>query len=168
MAGYGGAPFGLREVKLYNADGSGALALPAVLMMHVTPTILAETFKANGVVIGASSFITGAEWELEAGGISLEAIAKLTGLTATQVGSTPNRTLTLTGNAETQFPYLRIYGRSVADAGDIHCRMYRCKVTALEGTFRQKEFWVTYVKGVAVDNGSGVLEFVQHETAAAL
>jgi hypothetical protein len=41
-------------------------------------------------------------------------------------------------------------------------------VEALEGTFRDGEFWVTYCKGVAVSNGTVVYEFVQEETAAAL
>jgi hypothetical protein len=66
-------------------------------------------------------------------------------------------------------PYLRIAGRAVAaDGGDIIARLYRCKVEALEGTFRDGEFWVSYAKGVAVTNGSLVYEFVQQETVAAL
>ena len=50
----------------------------------------------------------------------------------------------------------------------MYCRLYRCKVEALEGTFRDGEFWVTYAKGVAVSDGTRVFEFVQQETAAAL
>jgi hypothetical protein len=105
---------------------------------------------------------------MEAGGISLEALAKLTGGSANQVGSTPNRTLTLSQDAGAQMPYLRIAGRAVSDAGDVICRLYRCKVESLEGTFRDGEFWVTYCKGVAVSNGSIVYEFVQQESAVAL
>ena len=99
----------------------------------------------------------------------LEALAKLTGGTASQVGSTPNRTLTVSQDSGAQMPYLRIAGRAVsASGGDVICRLYRCKVEALEGTFRDGEFWVTYCKGVAVSNGTIVYEFVQQETAAAL
>jgi hypothetical protein len=168
MAGYGDKLFGLRELKLFNADGSGGLLLPRAMMLHVTPVIESARFEADGKLIGASSFLAGAEWELEAGGISLEVFAKLTGLSEVLAGSTPNRTLTLTQNAGAAFPYLRIYGRAVGDSGDIHCRLYRCKLTALEGTFRTKEFWVTYATGVAVSSASGVLEFVQRETGASL
>lgn len=168
MAGYGDKPFGLRELKLFNADGSGGLLLPRAMMLHVTPVIESARFEADGKLVGASSFLAGAEWELETGGISLEAFAKLTGLSEVLAGVTPNRTLTLTQSAGAAFPYLRIYGRAIGDSGDIHCRLYRCKLTALEGTFRTKEFWVTYAAGVAVHSASGVLEFVQRETGASL
>lgn len=168
MAGYGDYPFGLRQIALYDTAGANKVLLPAALMMHVTPLLETERFEADGQLVGAASFVTGAEWELEAGGISLEALAKLTGGTAGQVGSTPNRTLTLSQDAGAQIPYLRIAGRAVSDTGDVICRLYRCKVEALEGTFRDGEFWVTYAKGIAVSNGSVVYEFVQQETAAAL
>ena len=168
MAGYGDFPFGLRQIALYDTAGANKVLLPAALMMHVTPLLETARFEADGRLVGAAGFVAGAEWEMEAGGISLEAIAKLTGGTANQVGSTPNRTLTLSLDAGAQMPYLRIAGRAVSDTGDVICRLYRAKVEALEGTFRDGEFWVTYMKGVAVTSGSVVYEFVQQETAAAL
>ena len=169
MAGYGDFPFGLRQIALYDTVGANKVLLPAALMMHVTPLLETARFEADGHLVGAASFVAGAEWELEAGGISLEAIAKLTGGTANQAGSTPNRTLTLSQDAGAQMPYLRIAGRAVsASGGDVICRLYRCKVEALEGTFRDGEFWVTYAKGVAVSNGTVVYEFVQQESVAAL
>ncbi len=168
MAGFGDRPFGLRQIALYSSDGSGKILLPAAMMLHCTPKIEAETFSAEGRNVGAAAFLSGAEWELEAGGLSLEAYGKLTGLTAASAGSTPNRTLTLAADAGNAFPYIRIYGRAVSDTGDVYCRLYRCKLTAIEGTFRGKEFWISYASGVAVSNGTAVLDFVQHETGAAL
>ena len=168
MAGYGDLPFGLRQIALYNADGTGKVLLPAALMLHVTPLLHTARFEAEGMLVGAAGFVAGAEWELEAGGLSLEALAKLTGDTAALAGSTPNRTLTLSAAAGDATPYLRIYGRAVSEAGDVLCRLYRCKVEAMEGTFRDGEFWVTYAKGVAASDGTRVFEFVQEETAAAL
>lgn len=169
MAGYGNYSYGLRQVALYNADGTGKVTLPAALMMHVTPLLQSARFEADGRLVGAASFVAGAEWELEAGGISLEAFAKLTGLAATSAGSAPSRTLTLSADAGAQFPYLRIAGRAVAaEGGDVYARLYRCKVEAMEGTFREGEFWVSFAKGVAVSNGTVAFEFVQQETVAAL
>lgn len=169
MAGYGNFPFGIRQIALYGADGTGKVLLPAAMMLHVTPLLETARFEAGGRLVGASSIVAGAEWELEAGGISLEALAKLTGGNAATLGTTPSRTLTLSQAAGAQMPYLRIAGRAVAaDGGDVIARLYRCKVEALEGTFRAGEFWVSYAKGVAVSNGSLVYEFVQQETAAAL
>jgi hypothetical protein len=36
---FGDKPFGLRELKITNADGSGVVALPIALIMHITPRI---------------------------------------------------------------------------------------------------------------------------------
>lgn len=168
MAGYGDLPFGLRQIALYSADGTGKVLVPATMMLHVTPLLRSQRFDADGRLVGAVSYVAGAEWEMEAGGISLEALAKLTGDTAASAGSAPNRTLTLSAAAGDAIPYVRITGRAVSETGDVLCKLYRCQVEALEGTFREGEFWVTYAKGVAVSDGTRVFEFVQEETAAAL
>lgn len=169
MAGYGDKPFGLRQVRITSADGSAAVTLPYGLMLHVTPRIEVAEFFAEGVVVGAATRAVAAEWELEAGGISLEALAKLTGLTAAAAGSAPNRTLTLNTAAGAQFPYIRIYGRAAGDgADDIYCRLYRAKLTSIEGTFRRGDFFITSCAGVAVANSNGLYEFVQRETGAAI
>lgn len=168
MAGYGDLPFGLRQIALYSADGTGKVLVPATMMLHVTPLLRSQRFDADGRLVGAVSYVAGAEWEMEAGGISLEALAKLTGDTAASAGSAPNRTLTLSAAAGDAIPYVRITGRAVSETGDVLCKLYRCQVEAMEGTFREGEFWVTYAKGVAVSDGTRVFEFVQEETAAAL
>lgn len=170
MAGYGDVPFGLRQVVITDENGANAVALPRGLLLTVTPRMEAAEFGVNGVLVGAVTMVTGADWEVEAGGISLEAWARLTGLTLTAAGSTPNRTWSMAAGAGAVFPYCRVYGRAVGAVGtdDVYCRLYRCKVTSLEGTFRRGEFWITSCAGVAVKHASGVLEFVQRETGAAL
>lgn len=165
---YGNLAFGLRQIALYDAAGANKVLLPAALMMHVTTLLQTARFEADGRLVGATAFVAGAEWELEAGGISLEALARLTGDTATLTGTTPNRVLTMSAAAGDAMPYVRVYGRALADVGDVVCRLMRCKLEALEGTFRTGEFWVTYAKGVAVSNGTAVYEFAQAETVAAL
>lgn len=169
MAGYGERAFGLRDLKITSADGTGVVDLPAALILHVMPRIVATEFTAEGVVVGVSVYVAALDWELEAGGISLEALAKLTGDTAASGGSAPNRTLTLSMDADVAFPTVRIYGRAVGDGNDdIHCKLWACVLTSIEGTFRAGEFWVTSCAGVAVESASGLVDFVQHETAVAL
>lgn len=166
---FGDKPFGLRELKITNADGSGALALPAAMILHVTPRIAASEMMAEGVVVGVSSVLVALDWEIEAGGVSLDVLAKLTGDTTASGGSAPNRVLTLSGDAGSALPYVRIYGRAVGDgADDIHCKLWRCKLTGIEGTFRVGEFWITSCAGVAVGGANGLFDFVQHETGIAL
>ena len=68
-------------------------------------------------------------------------------------------------------PYFAIYGKVISDdcASDIHCKIWKAKMTSLEGRFQEGEFWVTSCSGIAIDDGSnGIFDFVQNETAAAL
>jgi hypothetical protein len=139
MAGYGERPFGLRQVVITDENGANAVALPRGLLLHVTPRIEVAEFAVEGVLVGAAAMVAGADWEVEAGGISLEAWARLTGLTLTAAGSTPNRTWSMAATGGAVFPYCRIYGRAVGDgaADDVYCRLYRAKLVSLEGTFRR-------------------------------
>lgn len=167
---FGQAAFGLRQVKLTDTAGGTVVYLPSAMMLHFTEKTQSADFTADGVWVAARTIPVGVEWELEAGGISLEAYAKMTGRTAAQAGSTPNRTVTMVGDGGTDFPYFRVYGQAVDDVtGDVHCVIYRCKVQELEGTLRNGEFFVTSCAGIGVeDTTNGIFAFVQHETKVAL
>lgn len=168
---FGQAAFGLRQVKLTDTAGGAVVYLPAAMMLHFVEKTQSADFTADGVWVAARSMPVGVEWELEAGGISLEAYAKMTGRTATAVGVAPNRTVTLNGDTGTDFPYFRVYGRAVGDAGtdDVYCVIYRCKLQEIEGTLRQGEFFVASCAGIAVrDSTNGLFQFVQRETGAAI
>lgn len=167
---FGQVVFGLREVKIYSADGSGALAFPVAMMLHFTERFQTEEYYVEDVLVGVRTFPVGLDWEVEAGVLDLAVYAKLTGRSTIAAGTTPNRTVTLDGYASNDFPYVRISGRSADDAtGDVHCRIFKAKLTALEGTMRNGQFWVSSAAGVAIaDSVLGVFEFVQHETAVVL
>ncbi len=167
---YGSKPFGLREVKIYSADGTGGVALPVSMMLHLTPDIDEAQFLADGVAVGSVAFVTALEWELEVGGISLEAYAKLTGQSITTGGTTPNRTQTLPVVAGGALPYLRIHGRAVGDSGDgLLVKLYRCKLNSIEGTLRRGDFWITSCAGLATKHATlGLLDLIGQETQAAL
>ena len=167
---FGQAPFGLRELKIVSQDGTGAIALPVAMMLHVTPRIANEEFSAEGIVLASRSYLVACDWEFEAGVMDLSVFAKLTGSSAVNAGSSPNRTVTLDADAGVDFPYVRIYGRALDDAsGDIWAKMWKCKLKSIEGTFRLGQFYVLSAAGIAVkDPVFGVIEYVQHETATAL
>jgi hypothetical protein len=138
--------------------------------MSFSERVRSGELSGDDAVKAVAAYAEAVEWELENGGISLEAWALLTGRTATESGSTPNQTNTLTGSAGDSFPYIKIYGKSLGEGDDdIHCKIYKAKVTSLEGTFQEGEFFVTSCSGVAIDDGSnGIFDFVQNETAASL
>lgn len=169
MAGFGDKPYGLREVKLVR-DGS-AVSLPAAQKFSFSERIKADELRGDDKLVALVGFAEAAEWELEAGGISLESLAIMTGRTATASGLTPNRTVTMTATGGQVFPYFKVYGKSIGDLGtdDIHAKLFKCKLTEISGEFSEGGFFVTACSGIAIDDGTnGIYQFVQNETAANL
>jgi hypothetical protein len=171
MAGFGDKLYGLADVKVTNLAGTTQVDLPNGQSLQFTERINNAEMKGDDALVSVVGFSEAVEWTLNAGGISLEAYALLTGRTASAAGTTPSRTVTLTGDAGQHFPYVKIYGKSVGDLStdDIHCKLYKCKLTAISGTFGNDAFFVTAAGGVAITDGvNGVFTFIQHETAATL
>ena len=170
MAGFGEKPFGLRDVKITNLAGTTQVDLPAAQTLTFKERIKSGELSGDDSLVSVVAFAEAVEWSLEAGGISLAAYALLTGRTATTAGVTPNQTVTMGGSASDVFPYLKIYGRTMGDgADDIHCKIFKAKVTSIEGGFKEGAFWITKCGGIAVDDGTGgVYEFIAHETSTDL
>lgn len=168
---YGDKPFGLRDVKLTNIAGTTQVDLPASRTLSFTERVRSGELSGDDKIVGVAAFAEAVEWELEAGGISLEAYALMTGRTATEAGTTPSQTNTLTGEGAEAFPYFKIYGKSLGEGDDdIHCKFFKAKLTGnIEGSFQDGEFFVTSCSGIAIDDGTnGLWEFIQNETAADL
>jgi len=171
MTTYGDKPFGLRDIKLTEVtEGSSQVDLPAAQTLKVTPRMLTGELSGDDSLLAVATFVQAAEWELEAGGISLEAYAVLAGKTVSESGSTPNATKTVTMSAGDAMPYIKIYGKSLGEGNDdIHVKLFKAKCQKLEGTFKEGEFLITSCSGIAVDDGSnGIWEWIQNETAASL
>lgn len=172
MAGFGDKPFGLRDVKVTNIGGTTQVDLPAALTLTVKERLTSGELRGDDATVSVVGIADAVEWELEAGGISLEALAIMTGRTNTSAGTTPNRTLTMAANAGDTFPYFKIYGKSVGDnaTDDIHVKLNKCKLTSgVEGEFKDGEFFVSKCSGIAIDPGAGsIMDIVQNETAANL
>lgn len=171
MAGFGDKPFGLRQVRI--VVGGTYVDLPAAMTLKFKETTTSGTLRGNDKRIAIVSFADGAEWELEAGGISLEAYAKLTGRTVTTSGTTPSQKITLNGKAGDVFPYFKVYGKAMGpSADDTWVTIFNCKIDGdgLDGEFKDGAFFITKCKGTAIDlgDGNGVWTVTQNETAATL
>lgn len=166
--------FGLKQVVITDDDGTDPVALPAGMILHVSEVYDNAEFLAEGRRVAARALLTGLEWELEAGGISLDAWAKITGASITAQTlpqAQGGNTYTLSRDSAASPPYVRVYGRSIGDdgQGDVWVKLYRAKITALEGTMREGEFLITACRGVAVFNSSGALyDVVEHQYAVAI
>jgi hypothetical protein len=169
---YGDMPFGLSDVKIVPSGGTVAIDLPVSRVLKFKERTVTGELKGDDRIAAVASIVEAVEWELEEGGMTLAALAAMTGRTASTGGTTPNGTVALVGAAGKSFPYFKLYGKSLGETGndDIHVKLFKAKVMdSVEGSFQNGDFFSGSIKGIAVDDGTvGIWEFVQHETATAL
>lgn len=165
---YGTEPFGLNQIKF--VKDAAVVTLPAAQTMTFTPRLLGGELKGNDSIVAVGAAAEALEWSLENGGLPLDAIALVTGWTATESGSTPSKINTLTARAGTAFPYFKIYGKVLGTGGDdVHVKVFKAKLTGnIDGQFSYGEFYVVKMSGIAVDDGTALYQVVQNETAATL
>jgi len=163
-------PFGLRDVKVVNSTGTAYATLPAAKTMTVTPRMAGGELTGSDRIASVVAYPIGADLTLEGGGIPFNALAIITGKTATLEGVSPGQTLTLAVEAGDVMPYFKAYGRAVGEGqDDVHCKVFKCKANKLEGSFAENTFIITKCSGVALPDDSGkIYEWVQNETAADL
>jgi len=168
--------FGLRDVRLYPLNSSGArgtgVDLPVSRTFSFKETVSSEQLEGDDVVIAAHDYNPLVEWELEAGGISFEAYAVLAGGTVTSTGTTPAQVKTYSKLNTQSRPYFEVEGQAISDSGgDMHCVVYRCKADGdLEGSFENGSFLMSKGagKGYGRTDNNKLYDFVQNETAVSI
>ena len=161
-------PFGLSDIKLTNIAGTTQVDMPAARRLMFKERYLAGEAEGDDGLVAVGATLLAADFELEVSGISLEAMAILTGRTLSTTGSTPNEVKTMTASAGERLPYFKVYGKSLGEGDDdVHVLLFKCKLTeGPENTLQYGEFSKPTVKGVAVDDGTnGVFDVVINETA---
>ena len=174
-------PYGLRDVKITPYTDAGATTLGTAIDLPYSRTLSfteAEDFeelRGDDEVISVRGKGPGVDWELEAGGISFEAVAAMYGGTVTTTGTTPNQKKTYQKKTSDVRPYFKVEGQAISDSGgDMHGVLDRCRATGdLEGSMEDGSFWTTGAAGRALgSNISGredvLYEFVQNETATVI
>lgn len=170
-------PYGLRDVKLTPLGVDGAtpgspVDLPASQTLSFSETEDFEELRGDDTVQASHGSGPIVEWELESGGISLEAYATAAGGTVVISGSPPNTIKRYTKLITDARPYFKIEGRAINDnGGDFHGIIYRAKADgSLEGTLEDATFWVTSMSGKgygSLEAGTldRVYDFIHNETA---
>jgi len=168
-------PYGIRDIKLTPILANGSLGSPVDLPVGQTLSFAeAEEYqelRGDDRLVAVHGQGPTVEWELEAGGISLEAWQVLTGGLLTEIGATPTQTKSLLKKVTDARPYFRIEGQAINDVnGDTHCVIFKAKVTEnLEGEFTDGEFFVTSCSGQGIGNEDDDLYlFTWNETAEAI
>lgn len=172
-------PFGLRDAKLYPfTDQNGtALAdegfdLPAVQTFSFADNEDYTNLRGDDELLAVHGNGAQVNWSLEAGGISLQAWAILTGGQIIEAGVAPNRTVTLRKCSDDVRPYFQVRGLSMNDnQGDTVAIVYRAKCNGdIKGQFGDGAFFVTSADGIGLPiPGTKLLyDFIQHESATFL
>ena len=170
MSGYGEKPFGIRDIKVTDISGTTQVDLPVAQKMACKERFVSAELHGDDSLKDVQTFTDALEWELEAGGIPLDAYAIMTGRSIATADTTPTETSTMVASAGDVMPYFKIYGKAIDGAGDIHILIHKCKLNApIEGEFADGSYYVTKASGLAIDDETtGIYEMVQNETAAAL
>jgi len=160
-------PFGMNQIILVSWDGLTTVNLPASRTLEFEETVVTGEFTGDDELQGLMTVPTGVKGKVEAGGISLEAYALLTGHTYAATGSTPNQVGTMEGDA-VRYPYFKIYGKSLGDeTDDIHIKIFKAKLTSgLKGSFKYGEFMASEFEIMGVKENGKAFDFVINETAA--
>lgn len=177
-------PFGLRDVKIGLLDTT--TQLPTVLVdlpngqtFSFTDTEDFEVLRGDDRDVARRGKGASVEWELESGGISLEAYAIMAGGTVTISGVSPNTKKTYRKRVTDQRPDFWVEGQSMSESGgDFHCVLPRCKADdSLEGSMEDGSFWITSASGHAMSSLAPstdtehfelLYKFVHGEQAAAI
>lgn len=169
MTGTDNKPFGLNQITLVNNADTQAIILPAALELEFEEVVVNGEFYGNDELQGLVTQPLGVKGKFKAGGIPLDAYALMTGHTLTNSGSTPNEVATLEGDSPT-FPYFKIYGKSLGDAGDdVHVKILKAKLTGSpKGAFKRGEFFMLEAEFQGVKVAGKAYEIVANETATDL
>ncbi|AGT14034.1 hypothetical protein SEA_WEISS13_24 [Mycobacterium phage Weiss13] len=168
-------PFGLRDVKLYPfMDSEGTqlaeegFDLPAAQTFSFADSEDFTDLRGDDVLLASHGNGAQVNWTIEAGGISLQAWAILTGGQIIEEGVAPNRTITLRKCSDDARPYFQVRGLAMNDnGGDTVGIVYRAKCNGdVSGTFGDGQFFVTSADGIGLPiPGTKLLyDFVQHES----
>jgi hypothetical protein len=165
-------PYGLRDIKVIpiNDDGSlgTAVDLPVAQTLSFSEAEEYQELRGDDRLVAVHGQGPTVEFDLEAGGISLDAWKVITGGTLTESGSTPASVKSLTKKVTDARPYFRIEGQAINDVmGDTHVVIYKCKLTdTLEGEMTDGEFFVTSCSGQGIgDEDENLYTFTWNETA---
>lgn len=165
-------PYGLRDVKLTPITNGGTLGTPVDLPNSQTLSFEESeefsTLRGDDKVVASRGSGAEVSWELESGGISLEAYAVMNGGTVTVTGVGPSQIRKYTKKATDSRPEFKAEGQAMSESGgDFHMVLHRAKATeSLSGELSDGEFFVTSASGTAIAKRTTeeLYDLVQNQT----
>lgn len=173
-------PYGLRDVKLTAYTNATTLAASSVDLPNARTFSFEEAEEFNELrgddkIVATVGQGPSVDWELESGGISLQAYQVMNGGVLTTSGVAPNTVTKYTKKTTDARPEFKVEGQAISESGgDFHCVLYRCKASeGLSGTMGDGEFLLTSASGKALGsrvstNADVLYEFFENETVTAI
>lgn len=172
-------PYGLRDVKIAPLTATGAagtkIDLPNSRTFSFEESEDFEELRGDDKIVATRGKGPSVEWELEAGGISLEAYVVLNGGALVVTGTTPNVKKTYTKKGTDARPEFFVEGQALSESGgDFHAILYRCKATGgVSGELSDGSFLLTSGSGSALSSKDPakvdvLYDLIHNETTAAI
>lgn len=165
-------PYGLRDVKVFALTGEVAgdgIDLPNSRTFSFSEAEEFEELRGDDAVVAVRGKGAQVNWELESGGVPLEALKVINGGTITETGVAPNQKKRYRKRTTDARPYFKVEGQAISDSGgDFHVILYRCRSTGeVSGEMSDGAFWLTGASGAAIGRESDALlyDFIQNESA---
>jgi hypothetical protein len=173
-------PYGLRDVRITPYTDASCTTLGTGVDLPNSRTFSFSEAEEFTELRGDDKIVTtrgqgpSVDWDLEAGGLSLDALKVIAGGLLVDSGVTPNQVRTFTKKVTDVRPFFQVEGQVISDSGgDVHCILPRCRVTGnIEGEFSDGNFFLTSGSGTALPSlktgdVDTLYRFVQNETAIA-
>lgn len=164
-------PYGLRDVKVFALTGEVAgdgIDLPNSRTFSFSEAEDFEELRGDDAVVAVRGKGAQVNWELESGGVPLEALKVINGGTITEFGVTPNQRKRYRKKTTDARPYFKVEGKAISDSGgDFHVILYRCRSTGeVSGEMSDGAFWLTGASGAAIGRETDALlyDFIQNES----
>jgi len=181
-------PYGLRDVKILpytdlEADtfGVSLVDLPNAQTFQWNESEDFDELRGDDKTVTSHGKGAKIEWELDSGGLSIDAYTSLAGGEAVSSGISPNQRTRYRKGTNDQRPFFTVIGQAISDSGgDLHTIVWLCRVTGnLEQSFKDGEFMIPGASGIGypcrvtgnVDGDpilDSVYDIIQHETATAI
>jgi hypothetical protein len=172
-------PYGLRDVKVSTLTSAGvkgtSVDLPNSRTFSFEESEDFEELRGDDKVVTTRGKGAAVAWDLEAGGISLEALVVINGGTLTVTGTTPAVVKKYQKKATDQRPEFFVEGQAMSESGgDFHAVLYRCKATGgVSGELADGAFFLTAASGDAYPSKSAtatdaIYDLIANETAVAI
>lgn len=172
-------PYGLRDVKLTPRENDGTYGtmvdLNASRTLSWADSADFTDLRGDDTQLAERESGAGVNWDLEQGGISLEAYVVMAGGSVTTSGVAPDQIKTFSKLGTSSRPYFRIDGQAINDnGGDTKIVIYKAKATGdIGGEFSEGSFELTSASGRGYPEDAGtnigkLYDLVQYETSAAI